>query len=112
MLNISGPMAVFAEANTACQEAGRPPAYEIVLAGPRVGLIPTSSGLEINAKVSFFDENLRADTVVICGGRGARMAADDTVSVEAIGRLADPSGRVFSICPGAFGLAGSRPRPR
>jgi transcriptional regulator GlxA family with amidase domain len=105
MLDITGPMDAFAEANTACEEAGRPPAYEIVFAGPRVGLIPTSSGLELNAKISFFDENLAADTLVLCGGRGARMAADDAAAVEAIGKLVDRVGRVVSICTGAFVLA-------
>jgi transcriptional regulator GlxA family with amidase domain len=105
MLDVTGPMDVFAEANTSCLERGRPPAYEIVFAGPRVGLIPTSSGVELNARVSFFDEGLTADSLVICGGRGARMAADDAAAVEAIGELADRAARVVSICTGAFVLA-------
>jgi transcriptional regulator GlxA family with amidase domain len=105
MLDITGPMDVFAEANTVCTEAGRPPAYEIVFAGPRVGLVPTSSGVELNAKVSLFDSSLVADTLVVCGGRGARMAADEPATIEALGRLADRAGRVVSICTGAFALA-------
>jgi transcriptional regulator GlxA family with amidase domain len=105
MLDVTGPMDVFAEANTSCEKAGRPAAYEIVFAGPRVGLVPTSSGVELNAHVSFFDTDLRPDTLVICGGKGARMGADDAAAVDAIGRLADRAARVVSICTGAFVLA-------
>jgi transcriptional regulator GlxA family with amidase domain len=105
MLDLTGPMDVFAEANTSCENAGRPRAYEIILAGPRVGLVPTSSGVELHAKVSFFDETLQADTLVICGGKGARMGADNPEAVAAVGRLADRASRVVSICTGAFVLA-------
>ncbi|MEJ0002600.1 MAG: DJ-1/PfpI family protein [Pararobbsia sp.] len=105
MLDITGPMDVFAEANTSCEKAGRAAAYAIVLAGPRVGLVPTSSGVELHAKVSFFDDGLRADTLVICGGKGARLGADDAAAVAAIGRLADRAARVVTICTGAFVLA-------
>ncbi|RKP58725.1 GlxA family transcriptional regulator [Pararobbsia silviterrae] len=105
MLDVTGPMDAFAEANTACERNGRAPAYAITFAGPRVGLVPMASGLELHARVSFFDESLEPDTLVVCGGRGARMAADDAAAVAAIGRLANKAARVVSICTGAFVLA-------
>jgi transcriptional regulator GlxA family with amidase domain len=105
MLDVTGPMDAFSEANTACVASGRPPAYAVTFAGPRVGLIPTASGLELNARTSFYDETLEADTLVVCGGRGARMSADDAGAVAAIAKLANKSSRVVSICTGAFVLA-------
>lgn len=104
-LDVTGPMDAFSEANTACDDNGRARAYDVTFAGPRVGLMSTASGLELNARSSFFDASLAPDTLVICGGLGARMSADDADAVAAIARLADKASRVVSICTGAFMLA-------
>ncbi|HTJ93905.1 MAG TPA: AraC family transcriptional regulator, partial [Pararobbsia sp.] len=106
-LDVTGPMDAFAEANTTCEASGRSRAYDVTFAGPRVGLIPTASGLELNARTSFYDETLAPDTLVVCGGRGARMAANDPAAVAAIAKLAHKASRVVSICTGAFVLAAS-----
>jgi transcriptional regulator GlxA family with amidase domain len=105
MLDVTGPMDAFSEANTACEANGRPPAYAITFAGPRIGPVSTSSGLELNARTSFYDETLAPDTLVVCGGRGARLSADDADAVAAIAKLANKASRVVSICTGAFVLA-------
>ena len=107
MLDVTGPMDAFTEANTFEEHHGRPKAYDVTFAAPRVGLVPTSSGLELNARTSFFDPSLEPDTLVVCGGRGARESADNPEAVAAIARLADRAGRVVSICTGAFVLAAS-----
>ena len=107
MLDVTGPMDAFSEANAACEAAGLPRAYAVTFAGPRVGLMPTASGLELNARASFHDDTLEPDTLVVCGGRGARMAADDPQAGAAIAKLANKAARVVSICTGAFVLAAS-----
>jgi transcriptional regulator GlxA family with amidase domain len=105
MLDITGPLDVFSVANDAARAAGLPPPYEVVLAAPGIGPVATSSGITINATHDVFDPALRADTLMLAGGAGARMVKQDAALVEAIGALCRRVARVASICTGAFALA-------
>lgn len=105
MLDISGPLDVFTIANELSEAAGDLAPYRISLAGPTVGALMTTSGIPLQAAFSLFDTTLRPDTLLICGGRGARIASRDARLVGALATLCDRANRVGSICTGAFPLA-------
>lgn len=105
MLDISGPLDVFTIANELSEAAGSLAPYQISLAGPAVGALMTTSGIPLQAAFSLFDTTLRPDTLLICGGRGARSSSRDVRLVSALATLCDRANRVGSICTGAFPLA-------
>ena len=105
MLDISGPLDVFTIANELSEASGRSAPYDISLAGPAAGSLMTTSGIPLQAGFSLFDTALKPDTLLICGGRGARMASRDANLVSALAALCDRAVRVASICTGAFPLA-------
>lgn len=105
LLDVSGPLDVFSMANGAAQAAGACAPYELVLAGPQAGPVSTTSGVALLATHSLYDPALRADTLLLAGGAGARMAIRDTGLVAALTALCGRAGRVGSICTGAFPLA-------
>jgi transcriptional regulator GlxA family with amidase domain len=105
MLDITGPLDVFTAANELSMAAGGPAPYEVGLAGPEAGLLPTTSGVALHAPYSIFDASLEAGTVLVAGGCGARVAAEDARLVAALAALCARAQRVASICTGAFPLA-------
>lgn len=105
MLDITGPLDVFAEANQAALAAGLARPYQIVLAAPAIGPVATSAGITINASADLFDPALGADTLLLAGGAGARMVHGDGALVAALRSLCLRVERVASICTGAFALA-------
>lgn len=107
MLDITGPLDVFTIANELSVAMGRPSPYAITLAGPEAGPLMTTSGVALHAAHSVFDASLRADTLLVSGGAGARASANDARLVEALAVLCDQAERVGSICTGAFPLAGT-----
>ena len=105
MLDITGPLDVFAGANQAALAAGLARPYEIALAAPGSGPVATSAGITINAGADLFDPALGADTLLLAGGAGARMVHGDAALVAALRSLCLRVERVASICTGAFALA-------
>ncbi|MDL2356625.1 MAG: helix-turn-helix domain-containing protein, partial [Pseudomonadota bacterium] len=105
MLDITGPLDVFAAANQAAVAAGKPAPYALELAAPRAGLLATGSGVQIHASRDVYDPTLEADTLLLAGGLGARMMPADARLVDALGALCRRVPRVGSICTGAFALA-------
>jgi transcriptional regulator GlxA family with amidase domain len=100
-LDVTGPLEVFAVANRY-----RPGSYRtfVVARGPDE-VIRTSSGLGL-----VVDEPVAAvrgpiDTLVVAGGEGTAGALADAELVSWIGRAAERSRRVTSVCSGAFLLA-------
>jgi transcriptional regulator GlxA family with amidase domain len=105
MLDITGPLEVFSMANGCLAGAGKPAAYDIVLAAPEAGPVKTTSGISLMATHSLYDPALCADTILIAGGPGARMAVRDPALVAALAQLCRRVARVGSICTGSFPLA-------
>jgi transcriptional regulator GlxA family with amidase domain len=105
MLDITGPLEVFAMANTCCRSAGRPAPYELVVAAPQAGPVMTTSGIALLASESIVDPALQADTLLIAGGVGARAAVRDSALIGALTALCRRVPRVASICTGLFPLA-------
>ena len=105
LLDIAGPLDVFAGANLLAAMAGRPPAYEVRLAAPQPGPLATTAGVPLLASHGLHGRGLRADTLLIAGGPGARAMVGDAPLVQALKRLCGRTARVGSICTGAFPLA-------
>ncbi|MEO7495781.1 MAG: GlxA family transcriptional regulator [Massilia sp.] len=105
MLDVTGPLDVFSAANEIVTEAGRSAPYEVLLASPGAGPVPTTSGIAIHATLDVFNRTLRADTLILAGGPGARSMPRQSALVEAVTALCRDTARVASICTGAFALA-------
>jgi transcriptional regulator GlxA family with amidase domain len=107
LLDVTGPMQVFASANDIVADAGgaRPYRLRIVAQGGEV--VTASAGVTLAAgPLTSCDEAL--DTLIVAGGEGVDSASEDPVLVDWVRRKASKARRVASICTGAFllGAAG------
>jgi transcriptional regulator GlxA family with amidase domain len=102
VLDITGPMQVFATANDLRAHAGEPPAYKLTVAARAPGSVVTSCGLAITAAGP---SRRKPDTLLIPGGVGARMLAADRDVTRWLARRAGTVPRLVSVCTGAFLLA-------
>lgn len=103
LLDVSGPLQVFASANDFRTQAGDPAPYEVavVAASPQ---IRTSAGLVLEA-AALPVHGLEIDTLIVPGGWGVNAACEDPQLVQwIIGRSHDAT-RTASVCSGAMLLA-------
>ena len=103
LLDVSGPLQVFASANDFRMQAGEPAPYEVtvVAASPR---IRTSAGLVLET-AALPPHGARIDTLIVPGGWGVNTACEDPELVQwVIGRSRDAT-RTASVCSGAMLLA-------
>jgi len=100
ILDVTGPLEVFSTATRLVL----PARYEVELVSLSGGVIWSTSGLEFNT--SRLDEVLGSvDTLMVAGGRDLETACSDAEMVTQLRRVARQSGRVASVCSGAFLLA-------
>ena len=100
MLDLTGPMQVFASANVLAEEAGAPAPYRLRVIA-RENRVSASAGLELVAQtLPASDEP--CDTLVIAGGYGVFQAITDTALVAWLAARAGVARRLASICSGAF----------
>ncbi|WP_251358650.1 GlxA family transcriptional regulator [Kangiella sp. TOML190] len=98
-LDLFGPLESFAAAN---QIAG--PQYRLTLCSIKSGKVTSESGIQLQVDKSIYQiSNL--DTLVFCGGSGARKDRLSTRDLAQLERLATDTERLVSICTGAFLLA-------
>lgn len=95
LLDVAGPMEVFAEANRIGGTS-----YELLAVGE--GEVTSSTGLAINVDAGF---GVDLDTVLVAGGDRLVGHAIEPALVERVRDLAGRTPRVCSICTGAFVLA-------
>lgn len=105
LLDIAGPIDVLSTANSIAALNGRPQRYEVLLAGPRSGLLATTSGIPVSASLGFLGDALTGDTLLLAGGPGARAASRDPDLIMKLATVCSRFERVGSICTGAFALA-------
>jgi transcriptional regulator GlxA family with amidase domain len=106
LLDVTGPLQVFASANDQMVEAGAAPPYVLRVVAPNGQGVTTSAGLGIMAApLSAVTSEL--DTLMIAGGQGVQAASADPVLVEWVRRRAKRARRTASVCTGAFLLAAS-----
>jgi transcriptional regulator GlxA family with amidase domain len=104
LLDVAGPLQVFASCNDLLAQAGRPPVYAARVLAKGGGLVTTSSGLALVAD-GLPPAGAAPDTLIVAGGGGVDEAAADPALVGWLAAQATHARRVASVCTGAFLLA-------
>jgi transcriptional regulator GlxA family with amidase domain len=105
-LDVAGPLQVFATANDTVVEAGGTPPYALrVVANGEIS-VTTSAGLGI-ATGTLSPLASPVDTLLIAGGPGVHVAAEDATLVNWVRARSGSARRTASVCTGAFLLAAS-----
>jgi transcriptional regulator GlxA family with amidase domain len=106
LLDVTGPLQVFASANDHVAQAGGTPPYVLrVVAKGGQGVMATA-GLGI-ATGPLPRTGMPPDTLMVAGGPGVDAAAADTVLVDWLRQRTKKARRVASVCTGAFLLGAS-----
>ncbi len=101
LLDISGPMSLFAAANDFAKHT----AYEVALAAKEPGLVATSAGLSLLAEMRIGTVREGIDTLLVAGGKGVDAQMRDRKVVQWLRAQAPHCRRVASVCSGALLLA-------
>jgi transcriptional regulator GlxA family with amidase domain len=107
LLDVTGPLQVFATANDLTVKEGSPPPYDIRLVAPGGSSIEASAGIALIAEPLPSRES-SIDTLVIAGGPDFDGFSSDPVLIDWVCERAKRTRRIASICTGAFllGAAG------
>jgi len=104
LLDVSGPLQVFASANEQVVATGGAPPYALrVVARAGFGVV-SSSGVGLSAS-SLPSADAPVDTLLLPGGPGIDVAAADAALVDWVRARAAHARRVASVCTGAYLLA-------
>lgn len=109
ILDVTGPMEVFAFANIGLQQLGiaKESAYKIELLAAETGALTASCGLQIIANRAYRDVHEGMDTLLIAGTTNIDCLLCDKSLQAWIKTIAPQVRRVASVCTGAFLLAES-----
>lgn len=103
LLDVAGPLQVFASTNDLLVNAGKPAHYQPVAVGAQTPIV-TSSALTIGTSaLPHASEAL--DTLIVPGGWGVYRACEDQQLVSWIAQRSKTARRTASVCSGAFLLA-------
>jgi transcriptional regulator GlxA family with amidase domain len=104
LLDVTGPVQVFASANDLVADAGggRPYLIRVVAEGGKGAT--ASAGVTLAAS-PLTQGGEALDTLLVAGGEGAEAAAENPILVDWIRQRAMQARRVASVCTGAFLLA-------
>ncbi len=105
LLDIAGPLQVFASVRDLARARGSSDPYAISVVAPGAPPTMTSSGLAIVTAPLASVARKPIDTLIVVGGMGSRQAAHDAALIRWIARHAKRARRVCSVCTGAFLLA-------
>lgn len=103
LLDVAGPLQVFATANDLARMSGRSPPYEPVTVGS-TDRVTTSSGLVLQV-LPLPSTEAPLDTLIVSGGWGVSAACEDRHLIDWIRQRARTARRTASVCSGAFLLA-------
>ncbi|WP_218180020.1 GlxA family transcriptional regulator [Pseudomonas gingeri] len=106
VLDVTGPLQVFASANDLARSQGLPLPYAPRVIAAQAGPVMSSAGLALVAE-PLPAATTPCDSLIIAGGWGTYAAAEDPVLVEWVRQQAACARRVASVCTGAFLLAAS-----
>jgi transcriptional regulator GlxA family with amidase domain len=104
LLDVAGPVQVFASANDLVVNAGGALPYRLRVVAQDGGWTTASSGVTL-AAAPLTKGSEALDTLLIVGGPGAEAAAEDPALIDWVRRRAAQARRVASVCTGAFVLA-------
>ena len=104
LLDVTGPIQVFASANDLIARAGGERPYRLRVVAQGGESVTASAGVALAAgPLTPLDEAL--DTLLVAGGEGAEAAAENPALVDWVRGRARQARRVASVCTGAFLLA-------
>ncbi|MGF6209775.1 GlxA family transcriptional regulator [Pseudomonas frederiksbergensis] len=104
LLDVTGPLQVFASANDIARQQGLPPPYAPSVIASGGGAVMSSAGLALLAEPLPSGDS---DTLIIAGGWGVYSASEDDALVTWVREHATGCRRISSVCTGAFLLAAS-----
>ncbi len=105
LLDLAGPMQVFATASEQAEEFGGGHTYEVSVLSAAGGPIRCSAGPAIESEPIDRLDSGQLDTLLIVGGHGAFQAAADVRLLDWLRRRGPECRRIGSICTGTFVLA-------
>lgn len=107
LLDLSGPVAVFNNANRALTERGMTAAYETLVLSARGGAVASSSGISVDTQRIDATLSGPAQTVLVVGAEKAALlqAMADEELGSALPNLVGGAERFGSVCSGGFILA-------
>ena len=100
ILDLTGPLQVFASANQALGYQ----AYQLKFIGLDTQPIQTNSGMRILPDLAFSDLR-EVDTLLLSGGRGVKALLHNKALIDWVKQRAESVERIASVCSGAFLLA-------
>jgi transcriptional regulator GlxA family with amidase domain len=104
LLDVTGPLQVFATANDTVADTGAPPPYTLRIVARQTPNVTASAGIVLaTGDLSSLDTPL--DTLMIAGGAGVKAASADPELVRWVRARAATARRTASVCSGAFLLA-------
>ena len=104
LLDVTGPIQVFASANVQVTDAGGTTPYLLNVVAKGAGGATASAGVTLMTD-PLTQTGDALDTLLVAGGEGAEAAAEDPVLVDWVRQRASKARRVASVCTGAFLLA-------
>ncbi len=104
LLDVSGPVQVFASANDFVVKAGGTPPYRLNVVAEGGEGATASAGVTLAAG-PLTQSGEALDTLLVAGGEGAEAASENPVLVDWVRQRAARARRVASVCTGAFLLA-------
>ncbi|HEX3505746.1 MAG TPA: GlxA family transcriptional regulator [Xanthobacteraceae bacterium] len=107
LLDVAGPLQVFATANELAAARGDAPLYAVRVVSSAAPVVTASAGLGL-AVAPLPRTATKLDTLLLAGGPGVHAASQDIVVLDWLRRRATQARRVASVCTGAFllGAAG------
>jgi transcriptional regulator GlxA family with amidase domain len=106
LLDVTGPVQVFASANDIVSEAGGMPPYALRVVAKGGASVIASAGIEL-ASNPLPRIGAALDTLMIAGGPGIETASTDPALLKWVRERTKTARRVASVCTGAFMLAAS-----
>jgi transcriptional regulator GlxA family with amidase domain len=105
ILDITGPLEVFAVASRLAEVAGSAPLYRTRLVAPQPGAFRTSGGVELVAHSGLGGLDGAPHTLMVAGGAGVDAAMASSEVVDWVRRTSRGARRTASVCTGALLLA-------
>ena len=102
LLDVTGPLQVFASANVHAAEHGLATPYSPIVIAKQQGSVVSSAGLGLHTHPL---PQTPSDTLIVAGGRGVHTALLDQDLLHWVRDRSRSARRVASVCTGAFLLA-------
>ncbi len=102
LLDVTGPLQVFASANVQATRQGLPTPYSPTVIARQDGSVVSSAGLGLQTHPL---PCVASDTLIIAGGWGVHTALGDQHLLQWVRDQAASARRIASVCTGAFMLA-------